>query len=81
MSGKSEEGCMRAAVLTGDEGDGGTPIEFTDGETVTGAPNGLRVLAGGGGSSRAHWSEARRSGVDEIEGEEGGSDGLSSGKQ
>jgi hypothetical protein len=71
MSGKSEEGCVRAAVLTGDGGDGGVLIEFTEGETVVGAPNGLRVSTGGGGSSWARWSEARRSSVEEIEGEEG----------
>jgi hypothetical protein len=71
MSGKSEEGCVRAAVLTEDGGDSGAPIDFTEGETVAGAPNGRRVSAGGGGSSWAHWSEARRSGVEEIKGEEG----------
>jgi hypothetical protein len=72
---------MRAAVLTEDEGDGGALIEFVEGETVAGAPNGLRMLEGGGRSSRVGWSEARRSGVEEIEGEEGGSGGLLSGKQ
>jgi hypothetical protein len=39
---------------------------------VAGAPNGPRASTGGGGSSRVHWSEARRSSVDEIEGEEEG---------
>jgi hypothetical protein len=72
MSGKSEEGCVRAAVLTEDGGDSGAPIDFAEGETVAGAPNGRRVSTGGGGSSWAHWSEARRSGVEEIKGEEGG---------
>jgi hypothetical protein len=72
MSRKSEEGCVRAAVLTGDGGDGGALIEFAKGETIAEAPNGLRASAGGGGSSRARWSEARRSGVEEIKGEEGG---------
>jgi hypothetical protein len=72
MSEKSEEGCVRAAVLTRDGGDGGAPIDFVEGETVAGAPNGLRVSTGGGGSSRARWSEARWSSVEEIEGEEGG---------
>jgi hypothetical protein len=38
----------------------------------------LRASARGWGSSRACWSEARRLGMDEIEGEEGGSSGLSS---
>jgi hypothetical protein len=63
---------VRAAVLTEGRGDGGAPIKFADGGMVSGAPNGLRVSAGGGGSSRARWSEARRSSVEEIEGEEGG---------
>jgi hypothetical protein len=82
MSGKSEEGCMRATVLTGDRGDGGASIEFTEGETVAGAPNGLWALVGGGGSSRACWSEAMWSGMDELKGGEGGGfGGLSSGKQ
>jgi hypothetical protein len=73
MSEKSEEGCVRAAVLTRDGGDGGAPIDFAEGETVAGAPNGLRVsTGGGGGSSQVHWSGARRSSVEEIEGEEGG---------
>jgi hypothetical protein len=45
MSGKSEEGCMRVAVLTGDGGDGGAPIDFTEGEMVVGAMNGLRASA------------------------------------
>jgi hypothetical protein len=81
MSRKSEEGCVRAAVLTGDGGDGGALIEFAKGETIAEAPNGLRASAGGGGSSWARWSEARRSGVEEIKGEEGGwFGGLSSGK-
>jgi hypothetical protein len=72
---------VRAAVLTGDGGDGGAPINFAEGKTVMGAPNSLRASAGGGGSSQARWSEARRSGMEEIEGEEGGgSGGLSSGK-
>jgi hypothetical protein len=78
MSGKSEEGCVRASVLTGD---GGAPIDFAEGETVTGAPNSLRASTGGGGSSLARWSEARRSGVEEIEGEEGGSGDLSRGER
>jgi hypothetical protein len=51
---------------------GGTPIDFTEGETVTGAPNSIWVSVGGGGSSWARWSEARWLGVEEIEGEEGG---------
>jgi hypothetical protein len=74
---------MRATVLTGDRGDGGAPIEFTEGETVAGAPNGLWALVGGGGSSRACWSEVMRSGMDELKGGEGGGGfgGLSSGKQ
>jgi hypothetical protein len=33
MSVKSEEGCVRAAVLTGD---GGAPINFIERETVAG---------------------------------------------
>jgi hypothetical protein len=72
---------MWAVVLTEDEADGGALIEFVEGGTVTGAPNSLRMLDGGGRSSRVGWSEARRSGVEEIEGEEGGSGDLSSGKQ
>jgi hypothetical protein len=36
MNGKSEEGCVRAVVLTGYRGDGGAPIEFTEGKTVAG---------------------------------------------
>jgi hypothetical protein len=63
---------VRAVVLTGDGGDGGAPINFAEGKTVMGAPNSLRASAGGGGSSQARWSEARRSGMEEIEGEEGG---------
>jgi hypothetical protein len=63
---------MRAAVLTEDGGDGGALIEFAEGETVMGAQNGIRVSAGGGGSSWARWSEARWSGMEEIEWEEGG---------
>jgi hypothetical protein len=39
---------VRAAVLTEDEGDGGALIEFVEGETVVGAPNGLRMLEGRG---------------------------------
>jgi hypothetical protein len=62
---------VRAAVHTGDRGDGGVPIEFAEGETVTGAPNGIRASVGGEGSSHACWSEARWSGMEEIEGEEG----------
>jgi hypothetical protein len=34
MSVKSEEGCVRAAVLTGDGGDGGAPINFIERETI-----------------------------------------------
>jgi hypothetical protein len=48
LSGQSEGGCVRAAVHTGD---GGALIEFAEGETVTGAPNGIRASTGGGGSS------------------------------
>jgi hypothetical protein len=51
MSGESEEGCVQAAVLTGDGGDDGAPINFAEGEMVAGAPNGLRASTGGGGSS------------------------------
>jgi hypothetical protein len=73
---------MRVVILTRDGGDGGASINFTEGEMITGALNGRRVSAGGGGSSRARWSEARRSRVEEIKGEEGGgSDSLSSGKR
>jgi hypothetical protein len=63
---------MRVVILTRDGGDGGASINFTEGEMITGALNGRRVSAGGGGSSRARWSEARRSRVEEIKGEEGG---------
>jgi hypothetical protein len=31
---RNMEGCVRAAVLTGDGGDGGTAIEFVEGEAV-----------------------------------------------
>jgi hypothetical protein len=72
---------MRVVILTRDGGDGGASINFTEGEMITGALNGRRVSAGGGGSSRACWSEARRSRVEEIKGEEGGSGSLSSGER
>jgi hypothetical protein len=36
MSGNSEEGYMRAAIITGDGGEGGAPIEFAEGEMVAG---------------------------------------------
>jgi hypothetical protein len=63
---------VRAAVLTGDGGDGGAPIEFAEGKTVAGAPTGPEASTGGGGSSWTRWSEVGQLGVDEIEGEEGG---------
>jgi hypothetical protein len=34
LNGRNMEGCVRAAVLTGDGGDGGTTIEFVEGEAV-----------------------------------------------
>jgi hypothetical protein len=51
---------------------GSTDQLHREGNGCRGALNGLRASAGGGGSSLARWSEARRPGVEEIEGEEGG---------
>jgi hypothetical protein len=41
---------VRAAVLTGDRGDGGAPIKFAKGGTVVGALNSIRASTGGGGA-------------------------------
>jgi hypothetical protein len=32
---RNVEGCVRAAILTGDGGDGGMVVEFVEGEAVT----------------------------------------------
>jgi hypothetical protein len=45
LSGKNGEGTVSGA---GRQGDGSAPIKFTEGGTVSGAPNGLMVSAGGG---------------------------------
>jgi hypothetical protein len=52
------------AVLIGDKGDSGAPFDFIEGGgTTSGAQSSLKASAEGGGSSRACWSGARRSGV------------------
>jgi hypothetical protein len=34
LNGRNVEGCVLAAILTGDGGDGGTTVEFAEGEAV-----------------------------------------------
>jgi hypothetical protein len=34
LNGRNVEGCVRAAILTGDEGDCGAAVEFAEGEAV-----------------------------------------------
>jgi hypothetical protein len=36
LNGRNVEGCVRAAILTGDGGDGGAAVESAEGEAVTG---------------------------------------------
>jgi hypothetical protein len=67
-----------AAALTGDRGDGGMPIEFFKGGTVYGAQSGLRVSAEGGGTLERAGGRRGGHAWKKIEGEEGGSSGLSS---
>jgi hypothetical protein len=43
LNGRNMEGCVRAAVLTGDGRDGGAVIEFAEGEAVAV----LRMVFGG----------------------------------
>jgi hypothetical protein len=61
-----------AAALTGDRGDGGTPIEFFKGGTVYGAQSGLRVSAEGGGTLERAGGRRGGRAWKKIEGEEGG---------
>jgi hypothetical protein len=56
---------VRAAVLTGDRGDGGALIKFIDGGDSLGCSERPKGIDRRRGSSRARWSEAKRSSMEE----------------
>jgi hypothetical protein len=62
---------VQVAGLTGDRGGCGAPIKFTEGGDGLGCSEWPKGVDRRRGELTACWSGARRSGVEEIEGEEG----------